>query len=91
MKGGVGQGLARVNFRSIPETMKLVSSPRHCKEQIRHLANGDSETNYTCTSGAPIRLRVLSGGKHDWPTGSSQGEFNAAEEAWNFAKNFSKH
>jgi polyhydroxybutyrate depolymerase len=90
LKGGVGHGLSRVNFRSIPDTMKLVTDTRHCKDQIRHLPNGDSETNYACTSGAPVRLRILSGGKHEWPTGSGRGGFNAAEEAWNFAKNFSK-
>ncbi len=89
MKGGIGRGLSRTNFRSTADTLALVTKARKCQAPVvKNLPGGDTETNYQCSAGAPVRLRVIAGGQHQWPTDPKG--FQAAEEAWNFAKGFSK-
>lgn len=93
-QGGKGEGLGRANYRSVPETLKIITSLRQCSEPTKKtLANGDVEADYNCKAGAPVRARLIEGGGHAWPVASGSGKnsnFSAADEAWNFAKNFSR-
>ncbi len=98
--GGRGSNsIARVSHRSVPETVKILTEPRNCKQpQVQYGNSGIAKSEYHCKGGAPFTLVVLEGGGHSWPGGqgrtqtSSQASdnFSASEQAWLFAKQFSK-
>jgi polyhydroxybutyrate depolymerase len=91
--GGRGRGLSRVAHRSVPETMRIITRPRHCKApEETVLPAGDRETSYHCARGAPVRLRVVSGEAHGWPGGraSKNERYSASTEAGEFARRFSR-
>lgn len=93
-QGGKGKGLSRATYRSIPESIQIITGLRKCQPPIQKtLANGDVEANYTCEQGAPIRTYLIKGGAHAWPLSSGPGKnstFSAPDEIWKFVQKFSK-
>ncbi len=82
--GGRGKGPSNAVFRSIPESIKIITSLRQCKEPTKKtLPNGDIEAEYTCPGGAPVQTKLVKNGAHAWASW-------AAEEVWSFAKNYSR-
>ncbi len=83
-EGGRGKGPSTTDFRSIPESIKIITSLRQCKEPTKKtLPNGDIEAEYSCPGGAPVHTKLVKNGEHAWASW-------AAEEVWNFAKNYSR-
>lgn len=95
--GGKSPRTGDIIHRSVPETMKIITQLRHCPEpKINKLSHGDTETRYECQE-APVILYTILNGEHTWPGGASwrnkiknKGAFSASEEAWKFAKTFTK-
>lgn len=98
-EGGVGeQGLSNVAHRSIPETMRMITSARGCTGSDTAALNSSVDrTVYRCADGAPVELLVIKGGGHAWPGGQQRKggaevskAISASETAWNFAKQFTR-
>ncbi len=93
-EGGKGKGVSNSTFRSVQESIKIIAELRQCQNSTKKtLENGDIETEYNCKAGAPIRARAIKGGEHAWPVANGpkkNSNFSAAEEAWSFAKNYSR-
>lgn len=67
-EGGKGRGLSDATFRSIPESIKIITTMRQCAEPVKTvLPNGDIDVTYTCKAGATVRTRLIKGGGHPWP------------------------
>lgn len=82
--GGKGEGYSQVDYRSVPETLKMITTPRQCdKPKETKLSNGDIQNEYHCKNGAPVQTLLVNGGQHAWPNFGS-------EKAWDFAKNFKR-
>lgn len=92
--GGRGKGLSRADYRSVPESLRIITELRKCsKPTEKLLANGDIETNYVCQDGAPVRALLIKNGGHAWPVASGGGKnssFSASQAAWDFARRFSR-
>jgi polyhydroxybutyrate depolymerase len=98
-QGGVGEaGVTNVAFRSVPETIRMVTQPRNCSgSEAIALHESVEKTVYHCKDGAPVELVVIHGGGHAWPGGrrraNQTGWTNAivaSQVAWDFAKQFEK-
>jgi polyhydroxybutyrate depolymerase len=95
-EGGRGEdSLADVAHRSVPDSLKLFTTPRQCTGSEEKKLNGVIlATSYTCKNGAPVSLYVIKGGGHAWP-GSVRDRTNgkgvsASALAWEFARQFQK-
>jgi polyhydroxybutyrate depolymerase len=97
--GGRGErSVAGVDYRSVPDTIKLVTRARQCLAPEKKTLEGNIEvSSYRCSNGAPVELYVIKGGGHVWPGGHgsnnkpSDGRYiSASKAAWEFAKQFSK-
>ncbi|MCD6298784.1 MAG: dienelactone hydrolase family protein [Deltaproteobacteria bacterium] len=97
--GGKGEkSVAGVAHRSLPDTIKLIIRSRQClAPEQRTLNGGIRVSSYRCNNGAPVKLLIIKGGEHAWPGGHgrnnkpSDGRYiSASEQAWEFAKQFSK-
>lgn len=98
--GGKGAGsIARVAHRSLPDTVKLIIRSRQCLAPEESTLSGEIQvSSYRCSNGAPVVMFLIKGGEHVWPGGhgrrhkdSAGRHFSASKEAWEFAKQFSKH
>jgi polyhydroxybutyrate depolymerase len=98
-EGGVGDvSLTRVSYRSIPETMRLITAPRRCSgPETAALNSSVQRTTYHCADGAPVELLVIKGGGHVWPGGRQRpgqtggtNALSASQMAWDFARQFTK-
>jgi polyhydroxybutyrate depolymerase len=95
--GGQGsKSLAGVSHRSIPDTVKIMTDSRQCSPpDVQHRDNIVT-SSYQC-KGAPFTLVLIKGGGHAWPGGQGRNRssmsginYSASEQAWNFARQFSK-
>lgn len=96
-EGGIGdKSVSGVAHRSVPDTMALLLASRKSNGSDKEELDGGKveHTTYNCGAGAPVELIVVKGGGHSWPGGrgkyASASGLNASEQAWNFAKRFSK-
>ncbi len=95
LAGGRGKGPAGVNYRSVADSLAIMMKIRQCKPPTQTSSAGVEKTVYSCSQGAPVHLVVIAGGTHSWPGGSGRRSneahgFSTSNEAWQFAKNFSK-
>ena len=95
--GGSGRrSVAGVPHRSIPETVQLMTEPRECRPPEMTYHDNRTTSSYRCAKGAPFFLVLLKNTGHTWPGGrqekiNSKGDkYLASEQAWKFAKQFSK-
>jgi polyhydroxybutyrate depolymerase len=85
--GGSGIRSGGIVYRSVPETLALVTKTRDCGKPLsRNFKNGDTETTYRCQQGAPVVLHVIKGGAHAWP----HGPVVDSARIWGFLRRFSK-
>jgi polyhydroxybutyrate depolymerase len=98
-EGGMGTtGVTSISFRSIPETMRLITAPRRCSEpETSDMNDSVTRTIYHCADGAPVELLVIKGGGHAWPGGRKRANQTgwtdvifASQVAWDFARQFTK-
>lgn len=98
-EGGVGEdSVSGVSYRSVPDTMRLITRARHCKApEEKDLKGGISVFTYHCSEGAPVELYKIKGGRHVWPGGHGRNNteadgryISASRLAWDFARQFSK-
>jgi polyhydroxybutyrate depolymerase len=93
--GGVGEGLARIKYRPLQETIDLFAKMKKCSSPTSTTkTNGDETLDYNCGSNPPVRLMKIKNLTHAWPGGSGRRaqpeiELSAPVEAWTFAKQFS--
>ncbi len=99
-EGGQGsRGLSGVCHRSVNDTINLILRSRTCSHPVQETDNDGLQVfTYRCTDGAPVSLITIKGGGHVWPGGHgrnntlSDGRYiSASQEAWDFAKQFSKN
>ncbi len=99
-KGGKGaRSLSGVYHRSVEDTIDLILRSRTYLHPVAKKENdGIQEFTYCSTDGAPVSLIVVKGGGHVWPGGHGRNNtlsdgcyISASQEAWNFAKQFSKN
>lgn len=92
--GGRGrQSVARVDHRSVPETVKLMTETRQCGIPQKSYQENRTTSSYICAKGAPFTLVLLKNAGHSWPGKHEDAHgfsFHASEQAWNFARQFSK-
>ncbi|MCH2169961.1 alpha/beta hydrolase-fold protein [Myxococcota bacterium] len=96
LQGGRGsRGLARVDHRSVADSISALTKNRDCETSEKSLPNGDRETTYTCHKGAPVEVLILSGASHGWPgAGGRKGaesSFPASQAAWDFVRSHQSH
>jgi len=98
-EGGVGEeSVTNVAYRSVPETMRMITAPRGCSgSETVALSSSIERTIYHCAYGGPVELLIIKGGGHAWPGGRRRPDqagdpnaFSASQAAWNFAKQFTK-
>lgn len=99
MEGGIGsRSLVEIDYRSLDETLDLLTRQRKCNEPVFRTENDGSEVRfYDCADGAPIQVRILPDTGHIWPGADARlfqrdryhGTFSASEAAWAFARQFS--
>lgn len=96
--GGVGCGLARVSFISVPDTMERWRVLNACgANQDEVLVQGDGRCTAYVGCTAPVTLCAIEGGGHSWPggvpksgvvdcpaDGPQSATFSASEAAWRF-------
>jgi polyhydroxybutyrate depolymerase len=99
IEGGRGEDSAtRVEHRSVPETMRLITAARRCSgSKTETLSDSVERTTYHCADGGPVQLLIIKGCGHVWPGGGRQAEqegasssFSASRTAWDFARQFAK-
>ena len=97
--GGKGdKSVAGVAYRSVPGTIELIIRSRQGLAFEQSTLNGEIRvSSYSFSNGAPVVLCTIKGGEHVWPGGHgrnnkpSDGRYiSASEQAWEFAKQFSK-
>ena len=99
ISGGKGpKSVAGVSFRSLRDTVKLITRSRHCLTPEEKIMNGKIQiSSYRCKKGAPVEILIIKGGRHVWPGGRGRNNrspddqyLSASKQAWEFAKQFSK-
>jgi polyhydroxybutyrate depolymerase len=95
-EGGIGdKSVSGVEHRSVADTMTMLLAPRKSTgSKKEELGTGVEHTTYEVSAGAPVELMVIEGGPHAWPGGRGKGgsasDLKASQQAWDFAKRFSK-
>jgi polyhydroxybutyrate depolymerase len=97
--GGKGAlSVAKVDHRSLADTIKLITRARQCLDpEVRKEKGGIQISSYRCSNGAPLVVMLIEGGEHGWPGSRGRRQINAggqylsaSKQAWEFAKQFSK-